>query len=221
MNELKRQVNQHLSRIGKALASPHRLELIELLAQREQSVEALARSLGVPLAMLPTTSARSGRPVSSSRATKGRSSSIDWPTRTSFRLARMIRVLGERHIAEVDRVVRKYFDSRDELEPIDARELLERARSGDVVLLDARPAAEYRAGHLPGAVSIPVEEIEQHLSELPPNKEVVAYCRGPYCVMALDAVRKLRASGRKARRFAEGYPEWRAAGLPTEASVEA
>jgi len=102
-----------------------------------------------------------------------------------------------------------------------ARELLERARSGDVVLLDARPAAEYRAGHLPGAVSIPVEEIEQHLSELPPNKEVVAYCRGPYCVMALDAVRKLRASGRKARRFAEGYPEWRAAGLPTEASVEA
>lgn len=221
MNELKRQVNQHLSRIGKALASPHRLELIELLAQREQSVEALARSLGVPLA----NASHHLRALRSARLVESRNEGTFVFYRLAdedvFRLARMIRVLGERHIAEVDRVVRKYFDSRDELEPIDARELLERARSGDVVLLDARPAAEYRAGHLPGAVSIPVEEIEQHLSELPPNKEVVAYCRGPYCVMALDAVRKLRASGRKARRFAEGYPEWRAAGLPTESSVDA
>jgi DNA-binding transcriptional ArsR family regulator/rhodanese-related sulfurtransferase len=217
MNELKRQVNQHLSRIGKALASPHRLELIELLAQREQSVEALAKSLGVPLA----NASHHLRALRSARLVDSRNEGTFVFYRLAdedvFQLARMIRVLGERHIAEVDRVVRKYFDARDELEPIDARELLTRARSGDVVLLDARPSAEYRAGHISGAISTPVEELERRLSELPPEKEVVAYCRGPYCVMALDAVRKLRANGRRARRFAEGFPEWRAAGLPIEA----
>jgi rhodanese-related sulfurtransferase/DNA-binding transcriptional ArsR family regulator len=221
MNELKRQVNEHLSRIGKALASPHRLELIELLAQREQSVEALARSLGVPLANAShhLRALRAARLVASRN--EGTFVFYRLADEDVFQLARMIRVLGQRHIAEVDRVVRKYFDARDELEPIDARELLTRARSGDVVVLDARPAAEYRAGHILGAISIPVEELERRLSELPPEKEVIAYCRGPYCVMALDAVRKLRASGRKARRFDEGFPEWRAAGLPIEASAGA
>src|SRR5262245_63788953 len=148
MNELKWQVNQHLSRIGKALASPHRLELIELLAQREQSVEALAKALGVPLA----NASHHLRALRSARLVESRHEGTFVFYRLAdedvFQLARMIRVLGERHIAEVDRVVRKYFDARDELEPIGARELLERARSGDVVLLDARPAAEYRAGHI-------------------------------------------------------------------------
>jgi rhodanese-related sulfurtransferase len=218
MNELKRQVNRHFSQIGKALGSPYRLELIELLAQRERTVDALASALGVPLA----NASHHLRALRSARLVETRNEGTFVFYRLAdedvFEVARMIRILGQRYIAEVDRIVRKYFDARDELEPVDARELLERARSGDVVVLDARPAEEYRAGHISGAISVPVGELERRLAELPPEKEVIAYCRGPYCVMALEAVRRLRTSGRKARRLAEGFPEWRAAGFPVETS---
>jgi rhodanese-related sulfurtransferase/DNA-binding transcriptional ArsR family regulator len=216
MNELKRQLNEHFSRIGKALASPHRLELIELLAQGEQTVDALSKSLGVPLA----NASHHLRALKSARLVESRNEGTFVFYRLAdgdvFELARRIRVLAGRHIAEVDRIVSKYFNARDELDPVDARQLLDRVRSGDIVVLDARPAAEYRAGHIPGAFSIPVNELEKRLSELPQDKEVIAYCRGPYCVMALEAVRRLRLRGRKARRLAEGFPEWRAAGLPVE-----
>ena len=138
-----------------------------------------------------------------------------------FDVARRIRVLGENRIAEIPRLTEEYFGARDELEAVGPEELLERARAGEVVVLDARPAEEYRAGHIAGALSIPVAELERRLAEVPRGKEVIAYCRGPYCVMALDAVRKLRAAGRAARRLADGFPEWRAAGLPVETSPDA
>jgi ArsR family transcriptional regulator len=217
MNRLKQRVFPHLALIGRALGSPLRLELIELLAQGERTVDRLAATLGVPIANAShhLRALRTARLVETRR--EGTFVFYRLADERVSELAEMIRILGERHIAEVDRTVRAYFDARDELEPIDSRELLERAQAGDVVVLDARPAEEYLAGHIAGAVSVPVGELERRLAELPPDKEVIAYCRGPYCVMALEAVAKLRANGRTARRLAGGFPEWRAAGFPVEA----
>jgi rhodanese-related sulfurtransferase len=124
--------------------------------------------------------------------------------------------VGEAYVAEVERIVRLYLASKDELEPVPAKELLDRARKGLVTVLDVRPPEEFAAGHLPGAVNIPVHELEKRLGELPKRKEVIAYCRGPYCLMSYDAVELLRKRGLKARRLENGLPEWRVAGLPVE-----
>jgi rhodanese-related sulfurtransferase len=123
---------------------------------------------------------------------------------------------GQAYLADVDRVVRLYFTSRDDMEPVPALELLERAKKGLVTVLDVRPAEEFAAGHLPGAVNIPLGELAKRLAELPRRREVVAYCRGPYCLMSYDAVELLRRKGLKARRLRAGLPEWRLAGLPVE-----
>ncbi len=221
MNALKTKVFEHFSLIGRAVGSPFRLELIELLAQGEKTVDRLAASLGVPIANAShhLAALRAARLVETRKA--GTFVFYRLAGDDVFELARVIRALGERHIAEVDRLVQTYFGARDELEPIGAQALLERARKGEVLVLDARPAEEYRSGHIAGAVSIPVEEIERRLSELPRDKDVIAYCRGPYCVMALEAVQKLRAKGLTARRLVDGFPQWRAAGLPVETSTGA
>ncbi len=124
-------------------------------------------------------------------------------------------VAGEAYLTDVDRIVRLYFTTKDDLEPVPAVELLERAKKGLVTVLDVRPPEEFAAGHVPGAVNIPVHELAKRLGELPRRKEIVAYCRGPYCLMSYDAVQLLRRKGRKARRLADGLPEWRIAGLPT------
>jgi rhodanese-related sulfurtransferase len=124
--------------------------------------------------------------------------------------------VGEMHLAEVERIVRLYLTAKDDLEPVPAAELLKRARKGLVTVLDVRPPEEFAAGHLPGAVNIPIAELHKRLRELPKRKEVVAYCRGPYCLMSYDAVRVLREKGLKARRLEAGLPEWRHAGLPIE-----
>jgi rhodanese-related sulfurtransferase len=126
--------------------------------------------------------------------------------------------VGEVHVAEVERIVRLYFAHKDELEPIAAPELLERARKGLVTVLDVRPPEEFAAGHVPGAVNIPVQELEKRIRELPKRREVIAYCRGPYCLMSYDAVALLRKKGLKARRLEAGLPEWRLGGLPVESS---
>jgi rhodanese-related sulfurtransferase len=123
---------------------------------------------------------------------------------------------GEAYLAEVERTVRLYYAAKDDLEPVPARELLERARKGLVTVLDVRPPEEFAAGHVAGAVNIPVHELEKRLAELPRRREVVAYCRGPYCLMSYDAVVLLRKTGFKARRLKDGLPEWRLAGLPVE-----
>ena len=125
---------------------------------------------------------------------------------------------GAAYLAEVERTVRLYFAAKDDLEPVPARELLDRAKRGLVTVLDVRPPEEFAAGHVPGAVNIPVHELERRLGELSKRREVVAYCRGPYCLMSFDAVALLRKKGLKARRLQDGMPEWRVAGLPVEAA---
>jgi rhodanese-related sulfurtransferase len=137
-----------------------------------------------------------------------------------FTLLRSVRTVAEAQLADMQRVVDTYLEDRKALDAVGREELLERARGGEVVVVDVRPAEEYAAGHIPGALSLPITELEARLEELPRRREVVAYCRGPYCVWADEAVRLLRAHGRKARRLHEGFPEWRAAGLPTEAVEE-
>jgi rhodanese-related sulfurtransferase len=129
---------------------------------------------------------------------------------------RLLRAIALRRLADVERLVRTYLGGRDELEPVGRKDLLERVRSGSVVVVDVRPAEEYRAAHIPGAVSVPLKDLPRRLGQLPVRKEIVAYCRGPYCLMAFDAVRLLRNRGRRARRLVDGFPEWRAAGLPVE-----
>jgi DNA-binding transcriptional ArsR family regulator/rhodanese-related sulfurtransferase len=218
--EVKDRIYEQLSRIGKAIASPHRLEIVELLAQGERTVEGLADALSIPVANAShhLQALRAARLVDSRR--EGTFAFYRLADPDVFELARTVRAVARRRLAEVDSIVRTYFDAKDRLEPIGREELLERAGGAEVVVLDVRPAQEYRAGHIAGALSMPVGELERRLSELPAGKEVIAYCRGPYCVMALDAVRKLRARGRAARRLADGFPEWRAAGLPVEAASE-
>ncbi|MBI5710450.1 MAG: metalloregulator ArsR/SmtB family transcription factor [Candidatus Eisenbacteria bacterium] len=215
-HELKTRLFQEFSRVGKAVASPRRLELLEILAQGERSVEALARETALSLA----NASHHLQVLREARLVEARKEGLHVYYRLAgpdvFELARVIRSLAERRLAEVERIVRTYFRARDQLEPVEREELLERARVGTVSVLDVRPAVEYRAGHIPGAVSIPAAELEQRIGELPPDREVVAYCRGPYCVLAYRAVEILRARGLGARRLTEGFPEWRAAGLPVE-----
>ena len=128
--------------------------------------------------------------------------------------------LAEAQVAELGRVVREYFFSTDGLLPMAREELIERVRTGDVIILDVRPAMEYQNGHIAGAISIPVEQLEDHIASLPPDREVVAYCRGPYCVLAAEAVRLLRKNGYKAVRLADGFPEWKSAGLAIQTSIQ-
>jgi rhodanese-related sulfurtransferase/DNA-binding transcriptional ArsR family regulator len=204
-----------LARVSKAVASPHRLEIIELLAQGERPVEGVASALSMPVA----NASHHLRALHAARLVDSRREGTFIHYRLAdplvFELVRTVRTLAERRLGEVERIARSYFDSRDQLEPVAREDLLDRVRQGDVIVLDVRPAAEYRAGHIDGAISIPTTELEHRLEELPSGKEIVAYCRGPYCVMAVEAVVLLRARGRKARRLADGYPEWQAAGLPT------
>jgi rhodanese-related sulfurtransferase/DNA-binding transcriptional ArsR family regulator len=214
--EVKDRIYGQFSRIGKAIASPHRLEIADLLAQGERTVESLAKALAIPIA----NASHHLQAMRAASLVEARKAGTFVYYRLSdpnvFELIRTIRTLAERHLAEMDRIVRTYFHARDKLEPVMRDDLLERVHAGEIIVLDVRPPEEFRAGHIQGAISIPVEELERRLEEIPPDKEIVAYCRGPYCVMALEAVQKLRMHGRIARRLIDGFPEWRAAGLPVE-----
>ena len=136
-----------------------------------------------------------------------------------FELSRVVRLVAERRLADLERLVRDHFGDRAEAEPVPMGELMKRARSKQVVILDTRPASEYIAGHIAGAISVPVDDLQRRLKKLTKNKEYVAYCRGPYCVYADRAVEILRRNGRRARRLLEGFPEWRAAGLPISSGI--
>jgi len=214
----KEQLYEELSRVGKALASPKRLELLEVLAQGERSVEVLSRATALSIA----NTSHHLQVLREARLVEARKEGLFVHYRLVspkvFDLLGMIRELAEEHVAEVGRLVRLYFGARDALEPVSREELVRRAKEGTIVVLDVRPPEEYRAGHIPGAVSVPVGELERRLRKLPRGKEIVAYCRGPYCLMAYEAVATLRARGRRARRLIDGFPEWRAAGLPIEVS---
>ena len=212
----KRDVFVQLARIGTALSSPVRLELLELKAQGERSVDDLA------------TLTKTGVANASQHLQKLRQAGLIVGRKQGqfvfYRVAgdkvmgllASLAEVGKAHDAEIERIVRLYFFSRDDFEPVPAAELLDRARRGLVTVLDVRPPEEYAAGHVPGAVNIPINELEKRLRELPKRREVIAYCRGPFCLMSYEAVDLLRKKGMKARRLQDGMPEWRIAGLPVE-----
>jgi DNA-binding transcriptional ArsR family regulator len=212
----KARLYEQLARIGKAMASPARLELLDLLAQCERTVDSLATELG--LSMANTSQHLQALREAGLVETRKQGLFVHYRLAdTSVNdLSRSVRIVAERRLAELDRVVREHFGDRSDPEPVELSELLERARSGKVVVLDARPAGEYAAGHIAGAISVPIDELQDRLRSLPRGKEYVAYCRGPYCVYADRAVDILRGSGRRARRLVAGFPEWKAAGFPVE-----
>jgi rhodanese-related sulfurtransferase len=198
-----------------ALANPHRLELLDLLAQGERSVENRAReaSLSVTNASAHLQVLRRARLVEADK--RGLYMIYRLSDEQVFALWRTLRDCGSAHLAEVQRLITTYFTERDTLEAIDKQELLRRLHEESVVILDVRPELEYHQGHIPAALSMPLSALEQRLHELPRDREVVAYCRGPYCVFADHAVQVLRNHGFQARRLSEGFPEWRAAGYPS------
>jgi ArsR family transcriptional regulator len=204
------------ARVAKTLGHANRLEILEHLGQGERSVEALAERAGLSI---PNTSQhlqllRRAGLVASRR--DGKFVLYRLADEAVVGLLGSLRRVAESSLAEVDRIVRGYFDERDGMEPVSREDLLARALAGSVTVLDVRPADEFAAGHLPGAINIPLRELEGRLADLDPAKEIIAYCRGAYCVLSYEAVATLRARGLRVRRLEDGLPEWKAAGLPVE-----
>jgi rhodanese-related sulfurtransferase len=202
--------------LGKALANPHRLELLDLLAQGERSVEQLARETALSLANASAhlQVLRRARLVEAEK--RGLNVVYRLAAPEVFELWRMLRDVGSARLAEIDRLVENYFTDRDELEAVDKEELLRLLKDEAVIVIDVRPEIEYEQGHISSARSVPVENLRRRLAELPRDVEIVAYCRGPYCVYSDQAVRLLHQHGFRARRLDVGFPEWRAAGYPVE-----
>jgi rhodanese-related sulfurtransferase/DNA-binding transcriptional ArsR family regulator len=216
----KRTIYERLGELAQALGHAHRLELLEQIAQGARSVDDLAAAAGMSVA---NTSRhlqvlRRARLVDADRRGKRVFYSLAGDTAVLDVLASLGR-LAERNVADVQRVVREHFHQRDTLEAITRTALLARLRDRAVTILDVRSPAEFALGHLPGAVNVPLEQLEQRLAELPKRKDIVAYCRGPYCVLAFEAVAVLRARGYRARRLEDGFPAWKAAGLAVDTSA--
>jgi rhodanese-related sulfurtransferase len=217
---LKTAIYEQIARIGQATASPNRLELLDLLSQGARTVEALAHQTGQSVA---TTShhlqvLRRVRLVEAHKTGLYVTYRLADPEVSEFFL--QLRNLAESRLAEVQHVTRQYLVERGALEPVDNDELVRRVREGEVTLIDVRPREEYVAGHIPGAISVPLADLPTRLGELRKRRDVVAYCRGPYCVMALDAVDLLRRKGFRAHRLEHGVPEWRALGWRVETGEE-
>ena len=212
---------EHFATVARSLGSAHRLELLELLAQTERSVEQLAGLSGLTLA----NASQHLQQLRRAGLVEGRRDG----KRVLYRLADgdVVALLGalrritERNVGAVEKVLNSYFRERDSLEPVARTELLRRMRDGLVTVIDTRPPEEFAAGHLPGALNVPLRELEHRLRDLPRDQEIVAYCRGAYCVLSYEAVAELRKRGFTASRLEEGYPEWKAAGLPVEHSATA
>lgn len=207
-------IYEQFARIGKSVSSPKRLELLDLLCQGKRTVEVLARETGMSVA---NTSQhlqvlRAARLVEADKEGLFVTYRLAGQTVCDFFFS--MRVLAETRLAEVEQITRRFLEGREGMEPVDREALRERVMEGAVTVLDVRPVEEYRAGHIPGAVSMPLKELEDHLAELPREQEIVAYCRGPYCVLAVQAVELLRAKGFKAVRFEDGVQDWRSRGFP-------
>jgi rhodanese-related sulfurtransferase/DNA-binding transcriptional ArsR family regulator len=212
----KHQLLEQFANVAKALSHAHRLDLLELMAQGERSVDALAQVAGLTIANTSQHLQYLRRAGLVTSRKKGLYVFYRLAGDDVIDLIRALRRTTERHIAEVDRVISGYFNKRDSLEAISRKELLNRTKEGLVTVLDVRPSEEYESGHVPGAINLPLKDLKRRLGELPKKQEIIAYCRGPYCVLAFEAVAELRKKGFKARRLEEGYPEWKAAGLPIE-----
>lgn len=214
----KQAIYESLAEVAQALGHAHRLELLEYLAQGERSVEELS-------ARASLTFANTSRHLQILRRarlveTQRRGKHVLYSLAGDAELVALMQALGrvgERNVAEIDRVMADYFRARDALEPVSREDLVARLHDGLVTVLDLRPEDEFAVGHLPGALNIPLAELERRLGELPADREVIAYCRGPYCVLSFEAVSALRARGYLVRRLEDGYPEWKAAGFPVEA----
>ena len=215
-----RQFKDHLydqfARIGKALASRRRLELLDVLAQGERSVDDLAAETDMTVANV----SQHLQVVRHARLAKTRQQGTrvfySLADERVFTLLQTLREVAHERLAEIERMTREVLGGRDPLELVRFGELVRRMQAGDVVVLDVRPAEEYENGHIAGSRSLPLDELEARLAELPPDTEIVAYCRGPYCLLAVEAVDRLRDHNRPARRLDLGFPEWQAAGLPVE-----
>lgn len=212
----KKRLFENFARVAKALASANRLELLEALAQGERSVDGLAQATGMSVANTSNhlRIMREGGLVQSRK--EGTQVIYSLTDEKVPLLLAGIRYVAERHLAEVERIVRENFNSRDKLTPVRRDELLGMVRSGEAMVIDVRPSAEYEAGHIEGAVNIPLESLTERLSRLPKEQEIVAYCRGPYCMMSFDAVEQLREHGYRARRLEDGYPEWKTDQFPVD-----
>ena len=215
----KYQLYDQFAQIAKALSHPHKLEILELLAQGERSVEDLANVAGLTVANTSRHLQQLRRAGLIASRKEGLYVFYRVAGNDVIDLLRSLRRTGQRHISEVNEVVIGYFNDRDNLEAISRKELLKRSKDGLVTILDVRPSEEYEIGHIPGAINIPLKEIGQHLASLPKDQDIIAYCRGEYCVLAFEAVATLRKKGFSARRLEEGFPEWKAAGLKVE-SIE-
>jgi rhodanese-related sulfurtransferase len=212
----KERLYQAIGRVAAALGSAGRLQILEFVAQGERSVDALAQMTGLSVA----NTSKHLQALRQAGLVNARKEGL----RVYYRnagddvslLLSSLRGVAEHRAADVEKLLQAWIAHRDELDPVPAREVLARLKNGLITVLDVRPAEEYAAGHLPGAINVPVDRLEKFLSKLPKRKEVLAYCRGPYCLMSFEAVEKLRKRGFKAKRLENGYPEWRAAGLPVE-----
>lgn len=215
-NGVKQRLFSQYARIAKALSSPNRLEILDFLAQGERNVESLAQSTGLSVA----NTSQHLQQLRQAGLVIARKQGLQVHYRLAsdevVALLAVLRGTAEKHIAEVDRLVATYLTVKDDLEPVPRDELLNRVRDGLVTVVDVRPPEEYAAGHVPGAINVPLSALDERLASLPVDREVVAYCRGPYCVLAYDAVARLRSKGFKARRLQDGFPEWKSAGLPVE-----
>jgi len=218
--KLRDAIYDQFARIGKAASSPKRLELLDLLCQGERTVEALAKEANLTVA----NASRHLQILRAARLVEAEKSGLFVTYRIADAMVadftRAIRVLGEHRLAEVGDTARRFFGAREGMEAVDGGTLLERVRQGTVTVIDVRPPEEYRAGHLVGALSMPLKELEARLSELPNDQEIVAYCRGPYCLLAVQAVELLRSAGFRAGRLSEGVQDWQVLGVPIAAGEQ-
>jgi len=212
----KREIFEQFALVAKTLGHADRLDILEHLGQGERGVDALAQRIGLSIANTSQHLQQLRRAGLVASRRDGKFVLYRLADDAVVGLLESLRQVAERNLAEVGRILRGYFMDRDTMEPVSRDELLERTRQGLVTVLDVRPADEFAASHLPGAVNIPMSELEERLAELDPEQEIVAYCRGPYCVLSFEAVTALRAKGFKVRRLRDGLPEWKAAGLPLE-----
>lgn len=205
----KRQLLQHLATAAKGLGHEYRLELLELVAQGERSVEALTHLTGLPLGTVSQHLQQLRRAGLVTTRKEGKYVYYSLSDDRVLALLNALREVAEANIAEMKHLLSAYYRDEPALEPVHADNLLARLRDDSVTLLDVRPPEEFEAGHIPGALNIPIEELEQRLGELDQGREVVAYCRGPYCALSVEAVRLLQSHGVRAVRLQEGYPEWK------------